>query len=133
MDASCASDFSDYHTIVYAHRMQDGSMFGSLSNYDDAAYWQAHPSVYVRVSDEVRRYDIFAAHEASVKGVVYRLDMEESGLEEEFLRTCLEQSVLETGILPEKNAPVLTLSTCTETGYAKRWVVQALLCDVSVR
>ena len=105
-------------------------MFGSLPNYNNAAYWQAHPSVYVRVGNVVRRYDIFAAHTASVKGVVYRLDMEESGLEEEFLRTCLEQSVFETRIVPEKDAPVLTLSTCTETGYSKRWVVQAVLRDI---
>ena len=56
--------------------------------------------------------------------------MEESGLTDEFLTTCLEQSVIETGIIPEHGAPILTLSTCTSTGYAKRCVVQAVLGGV---
>lgn len=130
LEASCRSDFSGYHTIVYGHRMQNGTMFGSLKYYEDISYWREHPSVYVRTDSGVWRYDIFAAHEASVKGIVYRLDMEESGLTDEFLTTCLEQSVIETGIVPEHDAPVLTLSTCTSTGYAKRWVVQAVLGGV---
>ena len=52
---------------------------------------------------------------------------EESGLEEEFIRSCLENSEIETGVIPEPGSQVLTLSTCTGQGYDTRWVVQGVL------
>ena len=33
VDAFCPSPFNDYLTIVYGHRMKDGSMFGRLTQY----------------------------------------------------------------------------------------------------
>lgn len=122
-------DLTDFHTILYGHRMRNGSMFGSLPDYRDASYWQEHPSVYLALDGGVYRYDVFAACEAGVTGLVYRLDLEESGLEEAFLQACMEQSVIDTGIVPEAGARILTLSTCTGNGYDTRWVVQCVLAD----
>lgn len=120
-------DLEDFHLIVYGHRMRDGSMFGSLKHYGDPEYRRQHPDIYLVSEDGVRRYEIFAAYEAGVTGLVYRLDLEESGLEEEFLRSCLENSVIDTGVVPEAGDQVLTLSTCTGRGYGARWVVQGTL------
>ena len=61
---------------------------------------------------------------------MYRLDLEESGLEEDFIRSCLANSEIETGVEPEAGAQVLTLSTCTGEGYESRWVVQGVLAQV---
>lgn len=120
-------DLSGFHLIAYAHRMRNDTMFGTLKYYKDPEFCREHPSIYLVTGDGVRRYDIFSAHRAGVTGLVYRLDLEESGLEAEFIRECAANSEIETGVEPEPDAQVLTLSTCTGQGYDTRWVVQGTL------
>lgn len=127
LESTSSRDLTDIHTIVYAHRMRNDTMFGTLKYYKDLDFWQEHPRIYVVTADGVYRYDIFAAQEASVTGIVYRLDIEESSLEEEFLRYCIEGSEIDTGITPEAGGRILTLSTCTGNDHANRWVVHAVL------
>ena len=123
------ADLSDFNTILYGHRMRDGSMFASLKHYKDLEYWQAHPSVYLATPEGVRRYDIFAAYEAPVVSHTYRLGFADPEDKKTFLEYALRQSVINTGITPSADSQVLTLSTCTGTGYSTRWVVQAVLAD----
>lgn len=130
MECRCAADFSGFHTIVYAHRMRDDSMFGILKYYKDQEFWQEHPDIYLVTDEGVCRYEIFSAQEAGVTGIVYRLDLQENGMEEEFLKDCVENSVIDTGIVPEAGSRILTLSTCTGSGYAARWTVHGVLAEV---
>lgn len=128
LECTSNRDLTDYHTIVYAHRMRNDSMFGTLKYYNDLAFWQEHPCVYLMTETGVHRYEIFAAQETGTRGIVYRLDIEESGMEAEFLRYCTEESVIDTGITPATEERILTLSTCTSSGEStKRWVVHAVL------
>lgn len=123
-------DFSDFHTLIYGHRMRDNSMFGLLKYYQNRDYWKEHPDFYVVVGGNICRYTIFAAHETSITGPVYRLDLEEKGLEEEFVRYCIDSSVLSTDSVPERGKKIVTLSTCTGRGHATRWVVQGYLAQI---
>ena len=120
---------SHLHTIAYAHRMRNDTMFGTLKYYKNLDFWQEHPRVYIVLNDIIYRYDIFSAQEANVKGIVYRLDIEENQLEEEFLQYCVENSVIDTGLIPETSDRILTLSTCTGNGHANRWVVHGVLAQ----
>lgn len=130
LESTSSRDLTAFHTIIYGHRMNNDSMFGTLRHYSQQDFWREHPSVYVAISGKALCYDIFAAWEADVKGIVYRLDLEKSSLEQDFIRACTEGSVLDTGIVPEAKDRILTLSTCTKNGYANRWVVQAVLRDI---
>ncbi len=130
LEATSSPELTDLHTIVYGHRMRNGSMFATLKYYKTLDFWQEHPRVYIVLDDGVYRYDIFAAREAAVGGPVYRLDLEERGLGEAFIQDCIDGSVIDTGILPDTGDRLLTLSTCTGTGYATRWVVHAVLAQV---
>lgn len=129
LEATCGADFSDFHTILYGHRMRDGSMFGSLRNYKEQTYWQEHPDVYVAAEGRVYRYAIFSAHESGVHDLTYRLDLEESGLQTEFLQYCADESVIDTGGALDSEH-ILTLSTCTGNGYRARWVVHGYLAGI---
>lgn len=127
LEQTNSRDLTDFHLIAYAHRMRNDTMFGSLKHYSDPEYCRQHPNIYLVSEDGVRRYEIFAAYRAGVTSMVYQLDLKERGLEEEFLRFCLESSETDTGVVPEPGAQVLTLSTCTGQGYSSRWVVQGTL------
>lgn len=127
MECTASPDFSDFNTILYGHRMNDASMFGVLSRYQDEDFCQSHPNIYVADDRLIRRYAVFAAHEVGVREIVYRLDLEEAGLQQELIDFCLESSAVNTGVVPTADEQVLTLSTCTGRGHATRWVVQGVL------
>ena len=126
----CANsrDMDDFHTIIYGHRMRDGTMFADLGKYQEADFWREHPSVYLVLDGGVRRYDIFAAYETGTRSLVYRLDLD--GREEELIQFGLDSSALETDVVPAADEKIITLSTCTGNGYSSRWVVQAVLREV---
>lgn len=129
LESTNSRDMNDFHTIIYGHRMRSGDMFADLAKYQEEDFWREHPSVYLALEDGVRRYDVFAAYEAGVRSLVYRLDLE--GREEELIQFGLDSSVLDTGVIPEEDEKLLTLSTCTGNGYSKRWVVQAVLREAA--
>ena len=127
MDCNSSAALDQFHAIIYGHRMNDSSMFGTLRNYRDPDFWPEHPSVYVATAEGVYRYDLFSAQEAGITGVVYRLDIQESGLEEEFLQYCTNNAVVNTALELTAEDRYLTLSTCTGYGHATRWVVHGVL------
>ena len=126
MDYRNSGDLSDFNTIIYGHRMNNRSMFGTLSQYKSRSYWQAHPYVYLTDDSGTHRYEIFAAGEVSVDSDVYRLGLRSDSTRQSFLDSCLALSALNTGVTPHTYDKVLTLSTCTGNGHATRWVVQAV-------
>ena len=122
-------DFSDFHTIIYGHRMRDGSMFGSLKSYGDTEYWKEHPSVYVVDDAGMHQYDIFAAYEMETDRISDSIFISEDAEKQEFIQHSLQNSAIDTGIVPTEQDHVLSLITCTGRGYSTRWVIQAVLCE----
>jgi len=127
MDWRSSADLTDFNTIIYGHRMRDGSMFGALKHYKDREFWGEHPSVYITDENGVHVYDIFAAWEPSTKSIVYTLDFDSDETRQRFLDTCTKGSWLDPGVTLNRDSRILTLSTCTGRGHATRWVVQGYL------
>lgn len=125
LESTNKPDLSGYNTLVYGHQMMDGSMFGRLSDFGKEGYWREHPSVYMVTDAGVKKYNVFSAFEVGVRDIVYRLDLEESKLQQDFIDFCVNNSAIDTGIVPGTDEKMLTLSTCTGWGYATRWVVVA--------
>ena len=122
-----SADLSDFNTIIYGHRMNNGSMFASLKYYKKQSYWAQHPYVYITDSSGSYKYEIFAAYEVSTSGSAYQIGFSGDESKQAFLDDCMGQSVIETGVTPTIQDRILTLSTCTGNGHATRWVVQARL------
>lgn len=127
MECKCSPDFSDFNTIIYGHRMNNESMFGVLHGYEEENFWRDHPTVYVVTDSGVRVYDVYAAFEAGIQEIVYRLGIEEREEKQKLIDFGLEQSEISAGVVPTADGQVLTLSTCTAQGHATRWIVQAVL------
>ena len=127
LDTACPADLSGFNAVIYGHRMRNGSMFGELRKYRDQDYWQAHPDVYIVNDSGVSRYRIFAACEAGVGALSYRLDLAKAEDREAMIDFALKYSVIDSGVTPDPESRVLTLVTCTGRGYASRWIVQAVL------
>lgn len=126
LDARCPSDLGGFNTILYGHRMRNGSMFAALKNYSSQDFWRAHPRIYLTDAAGTHTFDIYAAYEVSTEGEAYRLDFSDGSDRQAFLRDGLSRSVISTGLSPAAGDRILTLSTCTGRGHATRWVVQAV-------
>ena len=127
MEHTNYSGLTDYNTLIYGHNMQNGSMFAALRRYYEQEFYEAHPYVYVRNDQGVFRYEIFSAYPAAVDSSVYRVNFGSLSDREAFLAEALDNSSILTGVEPGVRDRILTLSTCTSSGYSKRWVVQARL------
>lgn len=126
-------DLTDYNTIIYGHNMRDGSMFAGLHKYAVQKYWEEHPYVYIAVAEGVYRYEIFSSYRAEVESPAYGLSFNQAKTRRDFLQHALENSQIETQIVPEETDRILTLSTCSGAGYTNRWVVHARLKMVAVQ
>lgn len=133
MECKCSPDLSDFNTILYGHNMRNGSMFGALHGYKEEDFWKEHPTVYVVTDDAARAYEVYAAFEAGIREIVYRLGIEEQEEKEELIRFCREHSEIDTGVVPTAVDQLLTLSTCTGRGHDTRWIVQAVLREEILR
>lgn len=125
-------DFTDWNTILYGHNMNNGSMFAALHKFRKEAFWETHPYVYLVTDAGVLRYEIFSSYSARVDSMTYDLSFHQTETKEEFLAMALENSQIDTGILPEPTDRILTLSTCSGAGYETRRVVHARLPMVQV-
>ena len=45
------ADFMDKNTIIYGHRMKDGSMFRHLQDYEEKSFWESNPYFYIYTPD----------------------------------------------------------------------------------
>lgn len=127
LEYSNSRDLSDFNTLIYGHRMNDGSMFAGLKYYKQRSYYKNHPAVYITDDGGTQKYDIFAAYEVSTQGDTYRIGQQSDSTKQTYIDYCLAQSLYDTGVVPTVDDRIVTLSTCTGNGHATRWVVQARL------
>ena len=124
------ADFNDYNTIIYGHNMRNGAMFADLHLYKDAAFRDENPYVYIAYEGGIRKYEIFSGYEAAVVSDTYRLVFSDLEQQHAALISYVHRSQWESPVIPSPEDPVLTLSTCTGSGYYDdRWVVQAVLVE----
>ena len=127
LERQISPDFSDYNTLIYGHRMNNGTMFTGLHDYKSLEFWQTHSYVYILTPTGVSCYQVYAAYEAPVDSITYALELNSESIYRDFLDFGLENSWIDTGVQPLSADPVITLVCCTGHGHAARWVVQAVL------
>lgn len=115
---------------IYGHRMQDGSMFMALLDYKDPDFYPEHR--YIRFDTLTQRglYEIIAVFKTDAtigKGFSYHLFVDAANEKEfdEFVSTCKELALYDTGVDAEYGDKLITLSTCDYYTKNGRLVVVA--------
>lgn len=137
METKSSPSLDDFNTIIYGHRLKSGRMFGKLGDFAEKKNWERDPYVYIYTEDSMYRYIVFAVYRVDVDGMTYQIGFSGAESKQEFIDFARSQSMYDTGVVPTVNDRILTLSTCTgDTGedkYKQRFIVQALLVDVTPR
>lgn len=115
--------------IVYGHNMKTGTIFGCLTEYKKADYYQEHPTIEFDTLYGDAQYEVFAAFSIDVvqdTSFVYNqyVDMDEETYNA-YVDEVIRRSDVDSGIRPVYDEQLLTLSTCEYSSANGRYVVVA--------
>lgn len=127
LECQSSPDLTDFHTLIYGHNMENGTMLSDLKLFADPEYLQAHPHIYIATGSGVYRYEIFSFYEAAITDVTYQIGFGDDDQKRIFLEHCVSSSLIETHISPDIHDRIITLSTCTNYNRNTRFVLQARL------
>ena len=60
MDYRNNSDFSDFNTIIFGHNMRNGSMFGTIKNFNDQTFFDTNRTGTIFLANEIYEIEIMA-------------------------------------------------------------------------
>ena len=104
------------YSIIYGHNMDDGSMFGTITQYKNEEYYKEHPEFQIFVGDRGYVYYVYAAAQVPIDSFVFDYnDM----TDEEFLDFMAQIKELtdydiEIPVKITEHSHVVLLSTCIE-------------------
>ncbi|UJW58477.1 class B sortase [Bacillus sp. A116_S68] len=103
---------TDKNTILYGHRMRDGSMFGQLDEFLDQDFVSEHNRFYYDTLYDSYEVEIFSAYITTTD--FYYIETEFSDLDDydSFLNELKAKSDIHTGVEVTKHDHIITLSTC---------------------
>lgn len=125
VDEACAVGLSA-NTVVYGHHMKNGTMFSSLVNYADKAYFDEHPVIRFDTIYGFGEYQVIAAFSFDTNNETFRYNEFADGTEaqfNEYVAECMARRAYDTGFTSEYGDKLLTLSTCEYTHTNGRFVV----------
>jgi len=128
MDYRNCYDFSDFHTLVYGHHMRNGSMFGTLREFNDRAFFDENRVGYIFLPFETYVLEIFAfAIIRNNDRVVYGRHFDTYEDREYFIdyvrRVALHYNDIE--VTPDDR--FITLSTCRNDAANSRMILVGVL------
>lgn len=126
-------DFSDPVTVIYGHRMNNGSMFGKLQKYYSGDFGRYKTvNLYLR-GGEKRSYTVFAAVIQPDTHILHYNNFYSQRVFNRYFdgvyATRKLGIVLDQENRPEFGDQVLILSTCIKGDSAQRYLVMAKLND----
>ncbi|MEG1196429.1 MAG: class B sortase [Clostridia bacterium] len=127
--ADCGNSpyFTDMVTYLYGHNRKDGSMFATLPNYQQQAYFDAHPNLTLLTPYEDYRVEIFACIRVSLENQEdWHAKQFASKVEfDTFIQRILAQSKITAHVEPQWGDQLLALCTCTNEVHEERYLVFA--------
>ena len=122
VQANCDVSTPSDNVIIYAHHMNDGSMFANLELFRSKDFWSSHKTISFDTLDKKASYDILA---------VFAIPVDESDKNtfkfyefvnsydpdhfSTFVSKCKALSFYETGVSAKYGDKLLTLATCEYT------------------
>lgn len=130
MDAECYEGGNHY--LIYGHHMINGSMFGSLPEYEDYDYYTDHKIVHFDTLNSIGDYEICAVFMSQVyddyddvfKYYEYK-NLDDEYTFDTYVANVKALSLYDTGITPVYGDQLITLSTCNYHTSDGRFVVVA--------
>ncbi len=112
----------DRNYIIYGHNMKDDSMFASLMNYTNQAYFDAHPHLYYLTPQGDYKIELIAGLMVPEVSELYTPTPTEPWFSE-FLADAQAQSGFVSRVPLTDSDRIVTLSTCSYNNRNGRFVL----------
>lgn len=129
IDYRCENPFEDFNTIIYGHRMKDGSMFHELIEYRDKDYYNEHKTMELTTPEKKYDLQIFAVVTIPADSSLYRFGFSGKGDRQAYLDQILAASEVDMGVSVSPDDRIVMLSTCTYEYDDARLVVYGKLVE----
>ena len=103
--------FNTFNTVIYGHNMSDGSMFGTLKDFEDPAYMDSHREIHIYTDTEEHIYTIAAIVIYDDRHITYTYDDDNIADRAAFLQS-LQGADWVDGVEVNTSSHIITLSTC---------------------
>ena len=125
---ACNINLPSDNVTLYGHNMRNGTMFADLHKFEKKSFWKDHRYVNFDTLHEYRTYEIFAIFKTTAdltKGFSYHVydTFATEKAFNEYVTTCKNLSMYDTGVTPAFGEKLLTLSTCDKSISDGRLVV----------
>lgn len=130
-------DMHDRVTVMYGHNMLNGSMFASLHNFGNEAFFNENNTIFVLTKDKVFTYLVYSAYTYDDRHILNTNNFHDDKVFQEYLDSTLDPYAYDAnvreGVELTTDSKILTLSTCTNGAADTRYLVQGVLVDESDR
>lgn len=117
------------NTIIYGHRMNNGSMFADLEKYLDETFYKGSKYVYVFTEHDLLVYEIFSCRVVGLEDDCYTIGFTDDDAFNQWVFRMKTNSRYQTSLVQKANGKVITLSTCVRNDETSRIIVQAQLLN----
>ena len=111
--------------IIYGHNIKNNTMFATLMQYEDQAFFEQHRYFSIYTEEGVSVYAIFAAFRTGESSEAYQYGFADDEDFMNYIALMQSWSVINTGIGVDPDDQIITLSTCTNVNNG-RFIVQGV-------
>ena len=120
-------DFSDPNSLIYGHRMKNGTMFADVADWFTPGFYEKHPSFWIITPEGAWRADIFAAYETWEFSETYTQFLTRGTIFKEYLDAAAAKSIFTADVELDVDSNYIVLSTCKHATGSERLVIHAKL------
>ena len=120
------NSLNDKNTIIYAHHMRNGSMFGELKKFKSEDFFNQNNKVTVEINGKVNTYEVFSVYVTAGTTDYLKVDFLDNEYQE-YLNNAIEKSMYDSKVEVNKDDKIITFSTCSYEFKDARTVVHAKL------
>lgn len=128
LDSRCQG-LTGQNSVIYGHHMKNGTLFASLTEYQDQAYYEAHPSVFLLTPEGTQEIRLFSAYVAGMDEDAWQLTFSSQKEYVQWLEGLRERSCFTSDVVPFISDRVVTLSTCDYSFPNARFVCHGVLWE----
>lgn len=122
--------FVDSNTIIYGHHMKDGSMFASLSKWQNAEYYEEHPYMYLYTPEETYMIELFSAYTTAAGSDSYIAVLSPCEEMDSYLGRVKSKSAFTSEVSLPGDERYVMLSTCAYVFENARSVLHGKLVPI---
>lgn len=127
MDCRNSPDLTHRNTLIYGHNMGNHTMFASLINYGNQAYYDENPILILETPEASYYLEVFSGYTTKAVSEAYRQDLVEDEIYLGFLNRIRESSDFESDVEVGVEDRIVTLSTCSYRFDNARYVLHCKL------